>query len=126
MKKHSVILDDTYLFFFFCFYNRFSFKDFRSAGFMDATERSLKVALPYLINGVTLLAATAPALYFLLTKGKDIISFDRCCHLVFDDADMVLKEHGEATKKLFNFYQESVQRATTGNNFIPRQVKQRY
>jgi hypothetical protein len=93
---------------------------------MDATERSLKVALPYLINGVTLLAATAPALYFLLTKGKDIISFDRCCHLVFDDADMVLKEHGEATKKLFNFYQESVQRATTGNNFIPRQVKQRY
>jgi CRISPR/Cas system-associated endonuclease Cas1 len=65
------------------------------------------VALPYLINGVTLLAATAPALNLLLTKAKDIISFDRCCHLVFDDADVVLKEHGESTKKLFNFYQES-------------------
>jgi hypothetical protein len=62
----------------------------------------------------------------LLTKAKDIISFDRCCHLVFDDADVVLKEHGESTKKLFNFYQESVQRATMGNNFIPRQVKKRF
>jgi hypothetical protein len=45
---------------------------------------------------------------------------------VFDDADVVLKEHGESTKKLFNFYQESVQRATMGNNFIPRQVKKRF
>lgn len=80
------------------------------------------MALPYLINGVTLLAATAPALSLLLSEGKDIISFDRCCHLVFDDADFVLKEHAGAAKKLFNFYQESVQRVTEGKNFVPRQV----
>ncbi|XP_032782601.2 putative ATP-dependent RNA helicase TDRD12 isoform X1 [Daphnia magna] len=96
--------------------------NFRSAVFTDGTERSLKVALPYLINGVTLLAATAPALSLLLSEGKDIISFDRCCHLVFDDADFVLKEHAGAAKKLFNFYQESVQRVTEGKNFVPRQI----
>ncbi len=75
---------------------------------------------------MTLLAATVPALNLLLTKTKDIISFDRCCHLVFDDADVMLKEHGESTKNLSKFYQESVQRATMGNNFIPRQVKKRF
>ncbi|XP_057379935.1 putative ATP-dependent RNA helicase TDRD12 isoform X2 [Daphnia carinata] len=96
--------------------------NFRSAVFTDGTERSLKVALPYLINGVTLLAATAPALNLLLSEGKDIISFDRCCHLVFDDADFVLKEHAGAAKKLFYFYQESVQRVTEGKNFVPRQI----
>ena len=70
---------------------------------------------------ITVLVATAPALSFLLDGGKEIISFDRCCHLVFDDADVLIKEHGEATRKLFQFYQESVRR-TSGKSLTPRQV----
>lgn len=69
-----------------------------------------------------MLAATAPALSFLLEESQGVISFDRCCHLVFDDADILLQEHGEATKKLFTCYQESVRRMST-NHFIQRQVK---
>lgn len=75
-----------------------------------------------MINGVTLLASTAPALSYLMEESKGAISFERCCHLIFDDADVLLQEHALATKKLFGLYDGSVRRMSNKKYFVPRQV----
>lgn len=72
------------------------------------------MAIPLLINGVALLAVTAPALRALLEESQDVISFDRCCHLVFEDADILLKSHMDTIRDIFIRYEASVQR--TRNN----------
>lgn len=68
-----------------------------------------------------MLATTAPAMKLLLEESKGVVGFDRCCHLIFDDTDIILRDHGEAMKDLFSRYQESVRRMSV-NSFVPRQV----
>lgn len=53
--------------------------------------------------------------------------FDRCCHLVLDEADTLVKEHAVHLKNIFGQYQQAVQRTkkTDANGqkyFVPRQV----
>lgn len=78
------------------------------------------------VNGVTLLAATAPALAALLEEAKGVISFDRCHHLVLENADALLNDHYKPMKKLVEFYRQSVDRVNANSSkgyFVPRQAR---
>ena len=89
---------------------------------VDGSSKSLSESVGTLVNGVTLLAATAPALRNLLQKANCVISFDRCCHLVFENTDLLLKDHGEAFKHLIELYYGSCKRMKDGGFNFVRQV----
>lgn len=101
---------------------------FKSLALMDGTVRTLNDSVSSMTNGLTLLAATAPALAFLSERSQDLVPlFDRCCHLVLDEADTLVKEHAVHLKNIFGQYQQAVQRTkkTDANGqkyFVPRQV----
>lgn len=91
----------------------------------DRSPESIKTIIPFLINGVSLLAITAPALQKLLEESQDVINFDRCCHLVFEDAEVLLKNHYSAICEIIRRYQLSVQRTKSNPNHVhmPRQAR---
>jgi hypothetical protein len=85
--------------------------------------------LSHFVNGVTLLAATPPALSYILEEAKTLMNFDRCCHLILENADTLLQEHGAAMKGILQKYYESVKRIrsdkpdATGETYVmSRQV----
>ena len=89
---------------------------------VDGSSKSLNDSVKTLVNGVTLLAATAPALRNLFQEANCVINFDRCCHLIFENTDLLLKDHGEAFKHLVELYYSSCKRTKNeGFNFV-RQV----
>ena len=89
----------------------------------DGTPKFIRANLNRLINGVTLLTATAPALASLLQEADKTISFDRCAHLVLDSADLLFSNHMESMKILIPLYQASVKRINAAAaHFVPRQV----
>ena len=100
-------------------------QDFRSALLIDGTPKTLKESISQFVNGITLLATTASALESLLDSASETINFDRCCHLILDNADILLQDYGNSLVKIFSKYQLSVKkfsnRAEHGY-FVPRQV----
>lgn len=99
-------------------------QDFNVGLLQDRSPESIQAAIYVLINGMSLLAATAPALLTLLEESQGVINFDRCCHLVFEDADVLLRNHGEVVGKIFERYVASVQRVRSDPKacHMPRQV----
>jgi hypothetical protein len=85
--------------------------------------------LSHFVNGVTLLAATPPALLYILEEAKTLMNFDRCCHLILENADTLLQENGTVMKGILHKYYESVERISphkpdaSGETYtMPRQV----
>lgn len=89
---------------------------------VDGSSKSLNESVGTLVNGVTLLAVTAPALRNLFQEANSVINFDRCCHLVFENTDLLLKDHGEAFKHLVELYYSSCKRIKDGGFNFVRQV----
>ena len=86
---------------------------------------ALKDSLAQLANGMTLVVATAPALANVMEEGGDLINFDRCCHLIYDDADELIQEHPVAMKRILVLYRKSIERtesSTDSKILVPRQV----
>lgn len=100
-------------------------QEFHIASLTDSSTSTIKDSITRLVNGVTLLVATAPALANVMEEGGHHINFDRCCHLVYEDADALIQEHPTALKRINVMYNKSVQRTESGSNseiFVPRQV----
>ena len=92
----------------------------------DSTPASIQANLNRFVNGVTLLSATAPALACLLEEAKGVINFDRCHHLVLENANSLLNDHHKSMKKLVELYRQSVERIDANSSkgyFVPRQVR---
>ena len=53
--------------------------------------------IPSLINGCEVLIATLPCLLRMLKR--KCTRLDRLCHIVFDDADILVEEHTESVKE---------------------------
>ena len=101
----------------------FFYQDFQSASLTDGAARTLKETIPLFLNGLTLLAATAPALASLMDKeNESVINFDRCCHLIYEDADYLLKEHKDSMKKIIQMYRRSLKRVEKSDHLVQRQV----
>ena len=101
------------------------FQNFRSAALTDSTASGIKESIPHVINGLSLLAATAPALAGLMLEAGSIINFDRCCHLVYENADSLIREHPSSMKQIYGMYHKSVKRTESQANSgisVPRQV----
>ena len=100
-------------------------QEFRTASLTDSSASVIKDAIAQLTNGVTLLATTAPALAVIMEQAINHINFDRCCHLVYEDADALIQEHPDVMKKILVMYRKSVKRTescTDAKIFVPRQV----
>lgn len=59
-------------------------------------------SIPGLINGCDLLIATLPCLLRLLKRKST--KLDRLCHIVFDDADVLVQEQTESVKEFMRQY----------------------
>lgn len=57
-----------------------------------------------------------------MLEANSVINFDRCCHLVFENTDLLLKDHGEAFKHLVELYHRSCKRIRDDGIVITRQV----